>query len=369
MSIREKITKEGRKTYIVQVEGVNARGHRIQVKRTGIRSHRQAEKVEFELKRQLANKRAESPCYIWEEWFDACIQKMQVTYKPSTLLGYTGKNRHWILPFWKGKPIDAITPHDVHEVVYNPAMECSWHTRKTTLKYIKRILTLACEQGLISQNPALAVKVKTPQVKQDVLNRTEIATLLSEAKAVNHRFYPIWTMALRTGMRSGELYALKWCDVDLVNATIHVARFWNSKNGFGETKSAKYRVIPISAELKKLLSELKLSQSSGREFVLPHHREWQMGTQAQVLREFCKAIGITSVRFHDLRATFITRMLSQGVSLAVVMAIVGHSQLSTTQAYLRLAGLDIKGATEKLGIELPSCDGAKVLSISEVFSR
>jgi integrase len=73
-----------------------------------------------------------------------------------------------------------------------------------------------------------------------------------------------------------------------------------------------------------------------------------------VLRDFCEGIGITSVKFHDLRATFITRMLSQGVPLAVVMAIVGHSSIKTTQAYLRLAGLELKGATDKLDIELPA---------------
>ncbi|MBX3042041.1 MAG: tyrosine-type recombinase/integrase, partial [Bdellovibrionaceae bacterium] len=86
--------------------------------------------------------------------------------------------------------------------------------------------------------------------------------------------------------------------------------------------------------------------------------------QARITREFCAAIGITPVKFHDLRATFITNLLARGESLARVMAIVGHSQIKTTNGYLRKAGVDVQGATEKLGYDLPDeVVGAKVLSL------
>jgi len=77
------------------------------------------------------------------------------------------------------------------------------------------------------------------------------------------------------------------------------------------------------------------------------------GEQAKILREFCGEIGITSIKFHDLRATFITQMLIRGVSLAKVMKIVGHSTIKTTMRYLRLVAQDTQGATESLGIALP----------------
>jgi integrase len=93
---------------------------------------------------------------------------------------------------------------------------------------------------------------------------------------------------------------------------LHVVRAWNSKNGFGETKSAKHRVVPMAAELKRHLLAMKLRYEAEREFVLPHFEEWTGGVQAQVLRSFCEGIGITPVKFHDLRATFISRLLSQG---------------------------------------------------------
>ena len=70
---------------------------------------------------------------------------------------------------------------------------------------------------------------------------------------------------------------------------------------------------------------------------------------------------ITEVKFHDLRATFITQMLLKGVSLAQVMAIVGHAELKTTNRYLRVAGSDLKGATEKLSFSLPRGELARVI--------
>ena len=100
------------------------------------------------------------------------------------------------------------------------------------------------------------------------------------------------------------------------------------------------------------------------DFVLPRIREWRLGFQAKALGDFCEALGITRVKFHDLRATFITGMLSEGVPLVKVMAIVGHSEVSTTNEYLRLAGVDIKeGMTEKLRYRIGETP-ANILSLS-----
>jgi len=94
---------------------------------------------------------------------------------------------------------------------------------------------------------------------------------------------------------------------------------------------------------------------------LPRLTEWQRGDAAKVTRAFCKSIGVTDIRFHDLRATFITNLLARGESLARVMAIVGHSDMETTNVYLRKAGIELKDGTEKLGYKIPK------LNISNVY--
>jgi integrase len=199
------------------------------------------------------------------------------------------------------------------------------------------------------------LKVKVPEIEQKVLTNSEVEILLREAQDTNHRFYPVWVMALMTGMRSGELMALRWVDLDLEGKTIAVNKQWSNKTGFIPTKTRKNRIVPISNDLMRFLKEWKLKHGQ-TEFVLPRLPEWENDEQANVLREFCEAIGITSVKFHDLRATFITNLLARGESLARVMAIVGHNQLKTTNIYLRKAGVDVQGATDKLGYNAPSED-------------
>ena len=205
--------------------------------------------------------------------------------------------------------------------------------------------------------------VKVPESKKSVLTTTEVDIFLREAKNTNHRFYPVWVLALFTGMRSGELYALKWSDIDMDSQIISVSRAWNSKNGFTPTKNQKTRVVPISQELLSFLKKLKL-ESGKSEFVLPRLIEWERGEAARIIREFCRSLSISEIKFHDLRATFITNLLAQGEPLVRVMATVGHSDMETTNVYLRLAGVELKGTTENLAYKLPAEREADVLSFT-----
>lgn len=120
--------------------------------------------------------------------------------------------------------------------------------------------------------------------------------------------------------------------------------------------------MPISSELSSFLKELKLERAK-EEFVLPHLTEWTRGEAAKVIKSFCKSIQITEIRFHDLRATFITNLLARGESLARVMAIVGHADMETTNVYLRKAGIELKDGTERLGYKLPAIQADNVVQL------
>lgn len=250
--------------------------------------------------------------------------------------------------------MDEIKPSDVHSVIFEKAAITSGYTKRGLIKVVKRLFNLAIEEGVITRNPAVGIRVKCAEANQAVLNRIEIDVLLTKAREADHRFFPHWTLALLTGMRSGELYSLRWTDVDFVTSKINITRAWTRYNGEGPTKTAKNRIYPMSVDCRKYLEELKIKHGKDSEYVLPRLWEWDQGLQAQVLKSFCEEIGITSIKFHDLRATFITQMLNNGIALSKVMAIVGHSSLKTTQGYLRLSGKDIEGATEGLGIKVPS---------------
>ncbi len=362
MAIRTYIEND-RKLYEVYVQNTNSRGTRVQRRRAGIETLRKAETMEFELKRELAILREEEVPFRWHEWFDHCMRQMRIEMKPSTVYNYQTQIRKWIHPHWADIEIAKISRMDVHEMIFEKcAAIVSPQNRKTILKMLKRLFQMAVEEGKLDRNPCIGIQVKAPEVEQKVLTNSEVEIFLTEGKLTGHRFYPVWALALMTGMRSGELFALRWADVDLDSQTLSVSRQWTSKNGFGPTKTQRSRVVPISDDLALFLKELKLERG-GEESVLPRFPEWESGEQARITREFCTAIGVTSVKFHDLRATFITNLLARGESLARVMAIVGHSQLKTTNGYLRKAGVDVQGGTEKLGYKLPKDSPGKILTL------
>lgn len=354
MAIQPYTKKNGKQSFLVYVQGLDAKGNRIQRRRKGIESIQKAKALEFELMRDLAMLREEKIPFRWHEWLTECLKRIKVLNRPSTVVNYEKTLGKWITPHWRDLEIQTITKTQIHSIIFDTvSSKLSPHTRRTVLKMVRRIFQMAVEDGALDRNPCAGIKVQVPEVDQKVLNSKEAEKFLLEAKRTRHRFYSAWVMALKTGMRSGELFALKWTAIDLEVQLISVTKQWTSKNGITSTKTQKNRVVPISEDLVRFLKELKLRRTSETDYVLPRLPEWERGEQARITKEFCIAIGITPVKFHDLRATFITSLLSNGESLAKVMSIVGHSQLRTTNGYLRKAGVDVVGVTDRLGYKLP----------------
>ena len=115
------------------------------------------------------------------------------------------------------------------------------------------------------------------------------------------------------------------------------------------TKAGYWRTVPISNEFFGFLTDLKV-QSGNRPEVLPRLPRWANGDQARRLREFCSGVGLPSVKFHTLRACFATQLIRNGVPPIQIQKICGWKDLETMQRYIRLAGIETKGATESLRI-------------------
>ena len=155
---------------------------------------------------------------------------------------------------------------------------------------------------------------------------------------------------------------------------IRLTRAWNSRfKNYGPLKGRYWRNVPISSELYWVLKELMCidfgSDAHGK-YLLPHFPEWKDGEQAKILRNFCREISIPPVRFHTLRACFATHLISRGVPSATVMKICGWRELKTAERYIRLAGVDERGATEGLGF-IPTEQGVveKVVSLYDFKAR
>ncbi len=146
----------------------------------------------------------------------------------------------WIHPHWRGKDLDKITRAEVYDVLFHKSEMKSQFTRRNVYKTVRRIFQMAVEDGHLVRNPCAGITVRVSEAETTVLTNAEVQKFLTEAREAHHRFYPIWAMALMTGMRSGELFALKWSDCDIEARLIKVSKSWNSKIGITPTKTGAH---------------------------------------------------------------------------------------------------------------------------------
>lgn len=361
MAVREWSGPNGQKEFSVYV---NLRSRvmpniRFQKRVVGLPSQSEAIRVERAIVKELSMKVAHSEGHgftwrmIIDKWasFVEGPHYYERRYSPSTVDDYISMMRRWTCN-WLDRPASEITRADGREVLNRILIEGrSKAFQKRVKNTINMIYNWAIEERMIRgvhHSPVYGLKITLKQEKRpEILKIDEIRKLLHEAKAQNHDWYFVWAMALLTGMRNGELYALRWEDVDFDNETIKVERSFNFKIGeFKETKAGYWRTVPVSSELRNLLLEMKSNSIS--EYVLPRLELWRGGKQAKVLRHFCRFIGLPEIKFHTLRACFATQLIGSGIEPVKVMKICGWKDLKTLAFYLRLSGVEEKGATEGL---------------------
>jgi integrase len=224
---------------------------------------------------------------------------------------------------------------------------------------INRAFNFGMDSGMlkgVERSPTYGISLgRREEVTPEILNLTQIKSLLSRARALKHPWYPIWAFALLTGMRNGELNALLWSDIDWDNRCLWVTKSYNTRTRkVKSTKSGDWRQVPISSELTAVLQGLKVDAGE-RVNVLPRMPGWEKGVQAKELRKFLIMAKLPSVKFHTLRACFATQLIRNGVAPIQLQKICGWKDLETMQRYIRLAGIDSIGVTEVLQV-LPDSD-------------
>ncbi len=374
MAIKEFVNPQGQKTYSVYV---NMRSRpmphlRFQKRVTSLSTMAEALRTEKALVKELTMKVAhgEGHGFTWrmvvDKWaaFVDSPYFMDRKYNPSTVSDYVSMMRTWTKD-WLDKPAAEISRGDGREVLDRVLAQ---GRTKAFQKRLKNTINMIFNWGIeskiirgVTHSPVFGLKIVLKEDKKpEILKLEEIRLLLREARERNHPWYPIWAVALLTGMRNGELFALKWSDVDLEKGLITVQRSYNKRTKeFKSTKAGYWRTVPISEELKHLLLHLLQQQhggggvrvglnSVGLDFVLPRIELWGQGAQAQVLREFCNSVDLSPIKFHTLRACFATQLISSGIEPIKVMKICGWLDLKTMARYVRLSGVEESGATEKL---------------------
>ncbi len=361
--------------FLVVAEGINKyTGKRVQKKRRGITSEVKAERVYRELWNLCREERPDGPpIKNWGELKDAYLDYVRSNIRNETnKLGFsprtfeTKKSRFIHLKEWNDLHIDLISPQFVRESLdtLENQGKATRELTKDIQKEVRCVFSYAVDRGTLSANPLADMKNRAvPKKRKQALNHEETNKLLAEARNRNHPYFFIWLMSISLGLRRSELAGLKWLDIDFENRLAHIRRQLMPKEGIVEDlKNHSERIVAIPASVLPILKEYKLRSQS--EFVIDVDcNQWKGGHQAAVLREFCREIGIKEITHHRLRATHITLALVDGVPLGIVKENVGHAKLSTTDEYFSSSGVQMRGQTDGLRINVPTGVAADVIAL------
>jgi len=200
------------------------------------------------------------------------------------------------------------------------------------LASLSRCLHCAHEWGRLAVAPPKIKRLKVSSHRIDFLSPIESRQLISDQSE------PMWNcmilVALRTGMRLGELLGLEWSDINWESRIITVRQSF-VRGVMGTPKNGKIRYIPIAAEAYDALMNMR--RVHGRVFVLPD-REITHRVAANAINRVCKRTGVRKIGgWHLLRHTFASHLAMEGIPIPVVQELLGHSTIVMTMRYAHLS--------------------------------
>ncbi|MBX9767925.1 MAG: site-specific integrase [Bdellovibrionales bacterium] len=359
----DELTKTYSVSFSKRKPGVNQMP--VSLRRVGISTEREAKQVFNELVVEVQRRIETSVVPTWQTTVEQMlafdlergISKKTLSNIEIVLRGHTFES-------WGSILVNRITGPDILKLLAEKVGHTGQANQQYFLKCVRQTFQFAANQGYVPSNPTPQKKFRVGDKIKKVLTRDQVRQFLNLARELNHQWYPHWAFALYTGMRNGELFALTWGKVDLDRNQILIDTAWNNKDGFKSTKSGDDRRLDIAPGLLPVIRELKL-QSMGCDFVLPRVSRWEEGDQARELRMFLSGMGLPPVRFHDLRATWATLLLSQGLEPIKVMKMGGWKDMKTMMIYVRKAGIDIAGAMAGFSLHEPVSKVATVLEFGK----
>lgn len=223
---------------------------------------------------------------------------------------------------------------------YADALEKGLSARTVTYHHavIHKALKTACEWGLLNRNVADAVKPPRAKAKEmAVWSEEEVKRFLKECHG--SEYYPLFHTALFTGMRRGELLALRWSDIDLLYGQISVSRSFHilksGKYEFTEPKSVKgKRSISMSPSnalvIKQLKDQRKHASESELVFCQPDGKPLRPNSVTRAWSMMAEKAGLKHINFHAARHSHASLLLRQNVHPKVVQERLGHSSIGMT---------------------------------------
>lgn len=307
-----------------------------------------------------------------EKWFETCIQPAK---RKSTCVKYKDLLEKYAYPTLANIPIHKIGRADVRNLLLKclaqglskSSLSKKKGLSRSSLRNLNTVIggaiSCAIEDELISYNPTIGL-IKSLHIKPDAREHlnpfTPDEVNLFLKTCVDHfgEYYPFFLCAFRTGMRLGELLALKWEDVDWNGKFIQVRQSYKGGE-FSPTKTGKSRRVDMSDHLFETLRALltvrkkegfqmalggpvegifyrlglpirRLGQAQAPGDPIPSYLPMEQGHIQRQFKLILKKAGLRNIRFHDTRHTYASLLLSDGVSSVYVKEQLGHSSIKMT---------------------------------------
>lgn len=311
------------------------------------------------------------PGMTFGEWLDFWYQNYsKPRIRPTTQACYEGKIYGHIIPELGKIPLDQLAQKDLQQFYtrlkksgrlirtqqfgkgLSDAMVRGCHAT------CRAALEKAVQEGLLRSNPAVGCKLPPKRGREmQVLSPQELHRFLIQAQAEG--YYELFLMDLCTGLRRGELMALQWDDLDFDTGVLTVKKQVYEVKGklqlsIPKTRASVRRLV-LPPGVVEVLREYRSRVDSRWLFPSPVKEDAPIspGVVRKRLQIILQRAGCKKIRFHDLRHTFATLALENGMDVKTLSAMLGHVSAATTlDIYTHITGDMQADAAAKIDLGL-----------------
>jgi len=342
-----------RKYWMIDVHYEHPDGRIERVRKVSpVQTRRGAEQYERSLRQALVSgsfgrkEKGPTPPLVefWKDFFDNYV------LTENKLSGHVAKEGIWrnhLAPHFGRLRLDEITAE--HIARYKAAKLKEDYNRKTItnqLAVLRRMLAVALEWGRLEHMPFAKWQLRAPAPPFDFLTFEEAARLLEGSSGM---WRTMILVGLRTGLRHGELMALRWQDVDLVAGRLMVRQAVCRKK-IDTPKNGRSREVPLSDET---IRALKTHRHLRGEYVfcLEAGQHFTHDACKWPLWASCRRAGLRPIGWHTLRHTFASHLVMRGAPLKAVQELLGHSDITMTMRYAHLSADARRDAVQLLDMQ------------------
>lgn len=343
--------KKWRGKWTVDLEVDGKRIRRVSPEQTKRGAREFEDRLRLELAADAATEvvahRPQAPLFaeFAQEWLTTYAAVYQ---KPSTWVHSEGALRNHLVPFFANRRLDEVDGKAVEDYkLHQQKAGLNNGTINTHLTVLHKLMVTGQERGCVESVARMRL-LPYRQSDFDWLRPTEVGPLLDAARSIGCRWYTFFLLAIRTGLRKGELFALHWSEVDFEGRTITV-KYTHWRDGVVPPKGGRTRVAPMSAEVEGVLRNWR-GESPGK-LVFPGYGGQlvtHMTSANDALTLALKRAGLRHMRVHDLRHTFASHLVLKGCSLRVIQLLMGHHSVLVTERYAHVSDEQLTAAVHKL---------------------